>query len=149
MSSKMLAYIMLTLILLLGVGYLFSAYSLKSADESNTLSSGYFPQILGIALIILCIISIVQTVLKKEDEKIDRGNLLMTLSTLAVTSLFIIGWQTFGFFYIQLFIFLFVLFTIYRFKSLNKKIFFVNVIISLFVSGSIYLIFERLMHFYL
>lgn len=146
MSSKIATYITLTLMMALGISYGLTAMSFKKSAFSSTIGSGYFPGLLAIILIVLCIVSFVQTVLKKEDERIELPKFNLVVTTVVITSLFIFSWNVFGYLYINLFIFLLVLFTIYRLKELNKAVWFKHSLLSLVITGSLFIIFDLLLN---
>lgn len=66
MNKKTATYIMLSALAILAVIYLLSAGNKSQLSSTTSVSPGFFPTILGVALIILCIISFIQTKAKKK-----------------------------------------------------------------------------------
>ncbi|MDV6378726.1 tripartite tricarboxylate transporter TctB family protein [Sporosarcina sp. GW1-11] len=147
MNSKVLSLVLLLATGLIGVIYYLSTNSLKNLSSSNAgeMGSGYFPRLLAIILIVLTIISIIQTLLEKESEKIDLGNWKMVVATLILTPIYIFLWVYVGYFYILTFIFLFGLIYIYQVDRKSKKMLIINAITTSVVLVAIYVFFGILL----
>lgn len=146
MSEKKATYLALGLLIVVGIGYLMNARSLSSSGNQDAIGPSYFPILLSVALFLLCVISLVKTVLRKEDKRITIPNFRLILGTIVLTVLFVLGWSTFGFFYIPLFIFLWLLLTLYRLSlGLKRKIIAMNTGLALGLTLFIYLVFDVMM----
>ncbi|MEK3937163.1 tripartite tricarboxylate transporter TctB family protein [Sporosarcina sp. FSL W7-1349] len=143
MNKKTATYIMLSALAILAVIYLLSAGNKSQLSSTTSVSPGFFPTILGVALIILCIISFIQTKAKKEVEQITFPNFKLILLTIGLTMIFFISWYSIGYFYILNFIFLLTLFTLYSPKEKrNKRHLFNKASIALGVTLVVYLLFD-------
>jgi putative tricarboxylic transport membrane protein len=144
MSSKIVNSVALLLLLILGICYWLSANTIGNTGiiNDNTIGPGLYPKLLAIMLVILCLISFIQTLLKKENVKVYFPNFKMLLFTMFLTGLFLISWYFIGFFYIQLFVYMTILFTVYRYEEFTKRLLFMNAVISLGFSLTIYIIFD-------
>ena len=140
MSYKKATYTALAVIVLIGVVYLTAASRLPQSN-ALTLGPDYFPNILGVLLIVLCILSFFQT-WRKSDEGMEIANFKTILITLGIVALFVLAWQYAGYFYVLVFLTLFILFSLYSLKSERKKRVWIHGAISLGTVGAIYLIFE-------
>jgi Tripartite tricarboxylate transporter TctB family len=145
MSLKKATNISLFLILLFAIGYYIGTNTLPEANDSVSLGPRYFPTLLVILLVLLCSISFFQT-RKKEDEIIHIANIRLILITIGLTILFFISWSLIGYFYINSFIFLLLLFTSYTWKQLkSKKRIYRHSLIASLITLSIYLFFDLLL----
>ncbi|TQR17883.1 tripartite tricarboxylate transporter TctB family protein [Psychrobacillus soli] len=144
MNSKKATYIALTLIIILGLVYLKSAIDMGYGDTS-TPGAGFFPILLVCMLVVLCIVSLIQTMMRTDDKKIDLPNIRLISLTVIISFLFILSWVWFGYFYISLFAYLLILMTVYYFEEMNKKRFGKNLVISLVLTVLIYGVFDYLL----
>lgn len=142
MSFNKATYATLITLVLLAVFYFMYANSLSTQQSTGTIGASYFPKLLSTALIILCIISFFQT-LKKEDTKISLPNLGITLTVIAITVLYLISWNFLGFFYINTFLYLLILFILLK---RSKKHIWLFLITALVMNLFIYFLFERLLY---
>ncbi|MEW9673561.1 tripartite tricarboxylate transporter TctB family protein [Ammoniphilus sp. 3BR4] len=140
MNSKILNSMAAILILVVGSLYLRSSIDL-GVGTSTKIGPGFYPYLLGIILIILTIISLIQTWRKKEEEKIEFPNGKLILTTIGVIALFILSWSFMGYFYIHLFFFIFILYSTYS-ERLKKQFLFKNAFHSLMITVSIFIIFD-------
>ncbi|QQK77792.1 tripartite tricarboxylate transporter TctB family protein [Salicibibacter cibarius] len=138
MSANKGTYVSLILLFILAISYGVSAINFR--DQESGIGPHYFPIILSILLILLCIISVIQTV-KKEDKKIEMPNKMLLFGVLCLIVAFILGWEFIGYYIVSIF-FLFILFTLFRMNSLSKKVIFINIIWSISVTISIYFVFD-------
>lgn len=144
MSARKGTLTALVCLICLGIVYLISAQKLGGAT-STTLGPGYFPTILGIALIVMCIISGVQT-FRKPDKQIKIPNLKLVFLTILIIAVYFIAWNTLGYFYLCTFIFLFILFMLYRHNQENlTKIFIPNILMSIIITLIIFVVFDVIM----
>jgi len=83
-SYKKATYATLLLFILLGLGYLKMAGDIV-VNRTDTMGPHYFPTLLGIALIVLCLISWIQTARKQEDGEVRLSNLKFILWSIVVS----------------------------------------------------------------
>lgn len=146
MNAKLATNI--TLILLIGVGgwFLLEAMNFPAAMNQDAIGSDYFPKMLAIALIVLCLADLIKTFFQKEKTKIVIPQFRILVLTMVLTSLFLLSSSLIGFFYIQLFVFTLLLLTYYRWTLPNrKKVLFINASVSLGLTLCIYVIFGMVM----
>lgn len=147
MRTKMITYLSLIFIILVGLYFIIESIPILPQPENETgLSAGFFPFWLSIILIFLCFLSIVQTMLKKENKefKIPRAGYLIV--TVILTALYFFSWNYFGYFYFQTGLYLLILISVYKFSSgLTMKNVGVNVCVSLGFTISIYILFDVVM----
>lgn len=141
--ANMTAYIVL---LIVAVLYLNTAYGFDSTT-SNTIGPGYFPKLLGFGLAIFCIIGLINSFRQKaSDNNITIENMKMVLIAIVTTVLFLVAWYYIGNFYIITFVFLAVLTAIFRKESgFSKRNLLIIIGSSLFMVGTIYLLFDVFM----
>lgn len=143
MNFKIGTYISLFLIGTFAIFYLISSNSLVANQDQVSLSPSFFPNIIAIILLVLCIISFFQTIKKESKPKIEMNNILQNGLTLLIIIIFILSWYYLQEFYLISFVFLFILFSIYRKLKSNKLRFFtVNGLLSLSTCLVLYLLFE-------
>lgn len=146
MSAKNGTYISLGFLLILGILYGYSAMKLPDLANQNTISDSYFPMLLSISLVVLCLISFIKTFLQKNDKKVDLSNLKMIVFTIIITALYILIWNLIGFFYLLTFFYILTLLAIYRWQlDHKKKVMIFNVIIALGTTVFVYYVFGQLM----
>ncbi|MDV6377444.1 tripartite tricarboxylate transporter TctB family protein [Sporosarcina sp. GW1-11] len=147
MSKKKLDISILVVIILMGIYYIFTAVKANEGTPEGELGSGFFPIILGVALIGFCLVSILKW-LKKTDEIIQFDGMKKILLTLGIIIVYFLAWEYIGYFYILTFFLLFVLFTFYRWPMAMKKsrMITVNLLVSLALMAFIYVLFNNLMY---
>ncbi|ARF17611.1 MULTISPECIES: tripartite tricarboxylate transporter TctB family protein [Sporosarcina] len=147
MNSKALSLILLVATGSIGVIYYLSTNSLRrlTGSSSNEIGADYFPRLLAIILVALTVLSIIQTLLEKESEKIDLGNWKMVVATLILTPIYISLWVFVGYFYIITFVFLFGLIYIYQADRKSKRMLIINTITTSSVLVMIYVFFGLLL----
>lgn len=120
MTWKSLNSIMSVVLILGGLGY---ALNLNHSASQTIYFSGsgvgptYFPNVLTGLLVILCIVTLVKNLRDTSPdntEKVETANSRYILATLALTIAFIASWQYLGYFYLNVFVLLTILLTIYR-----------------------------------
>lgn len=145
MTIKRSSYLVLLLLIVVGVVYIKTALDLNGGAVSD-IGAGFFPVLLGGLLIIFCVVSLIQTALKTNDKKLDLPNLPLIVITIGISALFIFSWSWFGYFYISLFVYLLALMAVFYNEELkNKSRFLKNIILSLFITGLIYVVFDYLL----
>ncbi len=144
MSKNKSVFVSLLLILALGIIYFIGAYRLPEPFDPNSYGSGYFPKILGVILIGLCLINMWQ-IRKEEDKKVDMPQMKKIVYTILLTLLYLLVWHYIGYFYVVTFIFLFVLFTYYSTDRSKKGLALIGVITACAIIF-LYLVFERLLN---
>lgn len=139
----------------MGASILFIAFGVWLIVLSNQLNetgfsqigSGYFPRLLAIALIILSVINLVKTFVTKDNKKIELPNAGRIWWTIGLLALFFVTWNLFGYFFIQVFVYLFIMFTLYRLPlGWEKKHFAINLAVALVLTLLIYLVFDVIMY---
>ena len=140
MRTKRATILTLISIMILGFWYLVTANSLRKTAFRVAVDPSYFPKLLAVFLLILCSVCILMVYKNKNDEKLNIPNLKLIVLTIAITILFILNWRTFGYFYIQAFIFLVLLLSIYN-MNYSFRAMLINSTLSLFVICFIYFLF--------
>lgn len=150
MSRSLLTYIVLVGIMIFGILYGIQALELRNArmiiTSTTTLGPGYFPSLLAIILVILCIINIIETYVKKSDEKVEISNFKVLIYSLVVIVLFILSWFNFGYFFINVFLFILVLLLVYRTQKFTTRLVLKNSVIAGGITVSTYIIFKVLLN---
>lgn len=150
MSRSLLTYIVLVGIMIFGILYGIQALELRNArmiiTSTTTLGPGYFPSLLAIILVILCIINIIETYLKKSDEKVEISNLKVLIYSLVVIVLFILSWFNLGYFFINVFFFILILLLVYRTQKFTTRLVLKNSVIAGGITLSTYIIFKVLLN---
>lgn len=145
MSSKRGTDISLFLIIIFAIGYYFAINKLPEANDSVSLGPRYFPTLLVILLVLLSCISFFQT-RKQEDKIIHIANIHLIIITIVLTILFFLSWSLVGYFYINCFVFVFLLFITFNWGQLEiKKRIFSHSVIASTITLSIYLFFDLLL----
>lgn len=121
MSYKKTTSVFLLLILIFTMVYFFSINSMDAGMAVETIGPDYFPNLLSVLLVILCIISFFQT-LKKPDKKINLPNFKYILLTIGITILFLLAWYYLEYFYVFAFSFVTSLFILYKVERTIKSI---------------------------
>lgn len=109
-------------------------------------SSGSFPRALGYLIIAFCGIGIVSSFFKsiKEISFPNTGRLIVSL---VMMSAFVLSWSIFGYFYIQLAIFLFVILAYYRAPAgLSSRVLKQNFAVSFSIAMLFYVVFTHVMY---
>lgn len=147
LNSKALSVVLLLGTGLIGIIYYLSTNGLRrlTGSDSGEIGADYFPRLLAIILIALTILSIIQTLLEKESEKIDLGNWKMVVATIILTPIYIFLWVNVGYFYIITFIFLFSLIYLYQADRKSKRMLVINAITTSSVLVIIYVFFGLLL----
>lgn len=113
----------------------------------NQIGSGYFPTLLATILIILSSINLVKTFVSTDRQKIELPNAKRIWWTIGLLALFFVTWKQFGYFYVQMFLYLFIMFTLYRLPLGRKKRYFaVNFAVALVLTLMVYGVFDVLMY---
>lgn len=121
MSYKRATFLALTLLCLVGLGYLWLALGFQDNRNRNSIGPGYFPISLSVSLLVLCAISFVQTA-GRDDRTISIPNLKLIAAGLLVTLIFILAWKYLEQFYAAVFGFVFILFTIFSQERGGRKV---------------------------
>jgi hypothetical protein len=142
MNSKVLNLIASLIILLIGVAYLRSSMELGIGDPAK-IGAGFYPFLLAVILLILIVVNFLQTLRKPstEEDKVVIPNGKLVLFTIGTIALFILSWAVIGYFYINLFLFIFVLYSVYS-EKLKRQFIFKNAFLSLLITLSIFVIFS-------
>jgi putative tricarboxylic transport membrane protein len=144
MSVKNATYISLLIFMVLGIGYYWIASSFPENNTTKAMGADFYPKLLAILLLILCVISWIENRKKKNSPTVNIPHLKLIGLTIGNTVLYFILWINLGYFYFFTFIYLVSLFTIFhpvfQLKKLTK-----DIIIALLVTIIVYLLFELLM----
>ncbi|WP_227937895.1 tripartite tricarboxylate transporter TctB family protein [Alkalihalobacillus deserti] len=147
MSANKGTYAALILLLFIGIMYWNATNNIPVSTNSDTISHNYFPNLLAVTLIILCLISFVKTLIRKSDTKIAMPNLKIILVTVLLTVLYIASWNMSNYFYLLTFLFILALLTYYRWSlRMKKKIIATNIGIAIVMPLVIYVIFDVAMN---
>lgn len=151
MTWRSLNNIMSIILIIGAIGY---ALNLNhSASQAIFFSSSgvgptYFPNILAGTLVALCIVVLVKNfrdTSPKNLEKIVTPNFWYILATMVFVIAFVASWQMFGAFYLNVFVFLTVLLTLYRLEFGIKNSLFVGIVTSVLTTGFLYALFGRIL----
>lgn len=143
MSINKATYFFLIVFIILGM--LYYNQSTQFIVTEGDIDAGYFPRILAIALIGLCIISLIQTIKKKETKKLDLSNFHLVISTIGITGLYFLLWNYVGFFYPLTFLFLMSLFILYKPRPIFNKGLAIAAALALSILLLIYIVFDWIM----
>src|SRR5699024_132186 len=143
MSKKMVNYLILFFLVIIAIGYFIMSNSLTSTNTSEAIGPGYFPKILSILLIVLCIFDFIKVWRenKKETQKVEL-NYKFIVITLGLTVLFLLTWQMIGYFYVLVFLFFSMIFSIYKPKLKSLPVY---ILVSFMLVLLIYLLFNNLL----
>ena len=110
---------------------------------SSTIGAKYFPNLLVVLLIILCVISFIQNS-KKPDRQVEINNIGLMGLTIVFTIIYFAAWQFLGFFYLVTAIYLWALLLLYTDQK-NVKSTIICAVISVGLTFATFLIFEQFM----
>jgi hypothetical protein len=102
MTQKQAAYLALSIIALLGVGYLFQTYLIAERLPADRLDPVHFPAALGVALVALCLIEIVREfrrIPEPQELRLTLPNAGKLGITIGLTGAYFFFWGSFGLFY--------------------------------------------------
>ena len=145
MSYKKASYVALSLLILLGGLYLWSATGLRDPQTRGAIGPGYFPIILGVLLILLCVISLIQTILSDADHLITIPNLGYVVAAIAATAVFLTLWITLGTFYPLVYVFVAGLMILFQ-PSSNLRRYAIILVTSLAVTLAVFGLFDQVMN---
>jgi hypothetical protein len=117
MTHKFAAFVALTLILLLGVGYLYYAYLIGERLPAGQYGPIRFPVGLGLILIALCLIEMVREyrrVPEPDEPRLTIPNAGKLAATIALTGAYFFLWSWLDQFYPTTFAFFLSLLLVYR-----------------------------------
>lgn len=144
MSYRKLTYLTSIFFILLSGTFFYSAFQMKESNYG--VGPQYFPQVLSIMLIALCLLDIWIT-RKKDDKKIEIPNLGLIILTIILITSFFIMWSLSGQFYIFAFLFMVISLLLYTpYKRTIKRVLTIS-IISLVIVFAVYLLFSVAMSF--
>lgn len=142
----------MSIVLILGaIGYAVNLN--QSAAKALFFSSGgigpaYFPNILAGLLVILSLITLFKNFRDKSAEnvaKVTTHNSGYILATIALVIAFLVSWQTFGMFYLNVFVLLTVLMTLYRNEFGIKNSLLVGIVTAVVTTGFLYVLFGQIL----
>lgn len=151
MTWKSLNVLMSVALILGGLGYAVNLNQ-SAAEAIYFASSGvgptYFPNILTGLLVLLCLITLVKTLRDPDPEareKVTTNNLGFILATLVLVIAFIASWQTLGYFYLNVFVLLTALLTIYRIEFGLRNSLLVALVTSAGTTGFLFALFGKIL----
>lgn len=151
MTWKTLNSLMSVALILGGIGY---AVNLNhSASQAIFFSSSgvgptYFPNILTGLLVILCLVVLVRNLRDRSPENSGRvvtHNLRFILATLALAIGFIASWQAFGYFYLNVFVLLAALLTLFRIEFGLRNSLLIGAVTAACTTGFLYGLFGKIL----
>ncbi|TNF22582.1 MAG: tripartite tricarboxylate transporter TctB family protein [Rhodobacteraceae bacterium] len=151
MTWKHLNSLMSVLLIMGGIGY---ALNLNHSASQAIFFSGsgvgptYFPNALTAILVLLCIVTLIRNLRDKSPEntgKVTTANSRYILATLGLAMAFIASWQVLGYFYLNVFVLLTVLLTIYRIEFGIRNSLLVAVVTSAFLTGFLFALFGKIL----
>lgn len=146
MSEKKLNILVLAGLLGIDGYYLFKSYTARK--YTMVFIGPYeFPKIIGIGLALLCLITLIDTLRKKEDGGQFRiENLAYVGITAAATCALLLLWQL-GYFYLWAPLFLLILFFTYRDEGgrFSRQNILINLALTAAVTATIFVFFRLLM----
>lgn len=146
MSYKWGTYISLAVIFLIAALFFVMSDRLEyPGGDRELITPGYFPTGLSAIIMILCVISFIQTYREKEDKKIHFPHLKMILITLILTLGFLFGWVILKQFYLSLFLFMMLILFVYQPKDRLKRRLLINLMLTIMVMLFVYIVFDRIM----
>ncbi|MBU2937749.1 MULTISPECIES: tripartite tricarboxylate transporter TctB family protein [Pacificibacter] len=134
-----------------GIGYavnLNQSASQALLFSSSGIGPAYFPNILAGLLVILSVMTLVKNLRDKSPkniEKVTTHNSGYILVTVALMVAFLASWQFLGFFYLNVFVLLTVLMTLYRIEFGLKNSLLVALATSVFTTGFLYGLFGQIL----
>ncbi|WP_186766670.1 tripartite tricarboxylate transporter TctB family protein [Puniceibacterium confluentis] len=142
---------MSVLLIMGGIGYTLNLN--HSASQAIFFSGSgvgptYFPNALTGILVLLCIVTLIRNFRDKSPENtamVTTENFGYILATLALAIAFIASWQVFGYFYLNVFVLLTVLLTIYRIEFGIRNSSLVAVVTSVFLTGFLFALFGKIL----
>lgn len=142
----------MSIILIMG-GLCYALNLNHSASQAIYFSSGgvgptYFPNILTALLVTLSIVTLYQNFRDtnpEKDERVTTHNFWHIVVTLTLVVAFIASWQFLGYFYLNVFILLTALLTIFRMDFGIKNSLIVAVVTSALTTGFLYALFGKIL----
>lgn len=116
MSFKLADVLTLTVLAVFTLLYGYSALQFDVPSDIHNPGPGYFPLLLAGGLLLLCLFSLVASFRRTKEPKLELPNGKLVVLTILVIAGFLVSWSYFGFFYLNLFIFQFILVAVYRRK---------------------------------
>lgn len=144
MNNKKATFVLMILLAGIAMIYVKSAWALDTGRVEDYNKSTY-PLILGGILIVLIIIDSLQS-FKEKAQHIAMTNKLFMIGTIAIISLYIFLWNTFGYFYLLTFFVLLALLSMYTNQFKVMKMWMINGVISVAATITIYYVFGVLLH---
>lgn len=144
MNNKKATFVLMILLAGIAIIYVKSAWALDTGSVEDYNKSTY-PLILVGILIVLIIIDSLQT-FKEKAQHIAMTNKLFMIGTITIISLYILLWNTFGYFYLMTFFVLLALLSMYTNQFKVVKMWIINGVISIAVTITIYYVFDVLLH---
>lgn len=150
MNKKLLESIATAVLLAVGVVYLYTSLTMGNTQFNTSLPPGYFPTMVGVLWVFLCVPALVKSVRQIKDCKdlYEINNFDLLLLTVAGIVIYLVMWSFVRIFYPATFLFLAYLFMLYtdKEKRKNSKQIIFNLILSAGITLLIYLLFGMLLH---
>lgn len=144
MNNKKATFVLMILLAGIAIIYVKSAWALDTGRVADYNKSTY-PLILGGILIVLIVVDSLQS-FKEKAQHIAMTNKLFMIGTIAIISLYIFLWNTFGYFYLMTFLVLLALLSMYTNQFKVMKMWIINGVIAIAVTVTIYYVFGVLLH---
>lgn len=138
MSIHRVTYIVLIILSIISIGYFYLAHSLPISNNDVSIGPDYFPKILAIILLVLCIINFIQTWRKKNVQSFFTNSKFIFI-TIGLVILYLLSWSLFGYFYLTTFLFLSIIFFIYK---PSKKHLPLYIVLAILITIIIHLLFN-------
>lgn len=107
----------------------------------------FFPTMLAWGILGLCALGAIRTLLSGSAEAFRIEYFRRVAFTIALIAAFFLSWSNFGFFYLQAFVFLLILFTFYRLPiGLSTRLVTINAIVALGITAFCYVVFNFLIY---
>ncbi len=137
MSSKVANYVALAFLLGLGCLYLYLTSQIASGQQKTTLGPSYFPNLLGVVLIVLCLVAAVRE-MKAERESLPVPRLPQVALTVLCLGVYFFAWERLVLFYLITPLFILALFAAYGRLRWSVRSMAVNLAIALGFTAVIY-----------
>ena len=146
MKTKVLNFIVLGVLFILGIIYLMSIQPANSIyDVASYIGPDYLPKILVIILSILIIVSIFQNILNENSET-RFPNLIYIVFMIAATAVFITIWEIIDSFYITALLYAAGLIYLNKVKDEGKKrSLFTGIVVASFLVLFLFMLYSKLM----
>ncbi|MGG0718402.1 tripartite tricarboxylate transporter TctB family protein [Robertmurraya massiliosenegalensis] len=144
MSYKKATYISLLCIILFAFIYGYMINTMNIGVQNSSIGPRYFPNLITILLVVLCIISFFQTLRNNENKKFTVNNLKYIFAMIGITAIFFALWYFLDLFYLGSFLFLTSLYILFL-KDRSFKRIIKSAVVACVFTIFIYFVFGKLM----